>query len=94
MSVFLEDNRDITERTGAGGRDPAQGDPVAKAKCRVKSEECRVGRWESNDPLRCRRDLTPGVQPDALAPDPNMVGATRRGAHPGRPGGKKAGPPS
>lgn len=36
--------QDVRERTGAGGRNPGQGDPVSKAKCRVKSEECRAGR--------------------------------------------------
>ena len=36
----------------------------------------------------------PAFPLDARTYDPNGVGAPRRGAHPGRPGGKKAGPQS
>ena len=42
----------------------------------------------------CQRRFSRNHHPidQTRVPDPNGVGATRREAHPGRPGGKKSGP--
>ena len=43
------------------------------------------GRRKSNDPLRCRRGLTPGGPPFVPYFDPNGVGVRQRQTRPGLP---------
>jgi hypothetical protein len=54
------------------------------------------GKMSLKPPTSCsnRRGHRTGGPPDAQVHDSNGVGAARREAHPGRPGGTKAGPQS